>query len=57
MPMLEAIGSERPVVPGYEIRGELGSLFEVVRLRAFRFDPSETEPGRPLGWSCLLCRV
>jgi SAM-dependent methyltransferase len=45
-----------PVVTEDEIRGELGGLFEIVRLREFRFDPTETDPGRPLGWSCLLRR-
>src|SRR5262249_28041278 len=39
-----------PVVTEGEIRGELGGLFEIVRLREFRFDPSDSEPGRPLGW-------
>src|SRR4029077_3030964 len=38
-----------PVVAEEEIRGELGGLFEIVRLREFRFDPSDSEPGRPLG--------
>jgi 2-polyprenyl-3-methyl-5-hydroxy-6-metoxy-1,4-benzoquinol methylase len=45
-----------PVVAEEEIRRELGGLFEIVRLREFRFDPSDSEPGRPLGWSCLLRR-
>jgi hypothetical protein len=45
-----------PVVTEGEIRGELGELFEIVRLREFRFDPSETMPDRPLAWSCLVRR-
>jgi SAM-dependent methyltransferase len=46
-----------PVVTEAEVRGELGGLFEIVRLREFRFDPSESDPGSPLGWSCLLRRL
>jgi hypothetical protein len=45
-----------PVVSEEEIRTELGSLFDIVRLREFRFD--EALPGVPqfLAWSCLLRR-
>jgi SAM-dependent methyltransferase len=43
-----------PVVAEEEIRRELGSLFEIVRLREFYFDADDS--GRPLGWSCLLKR-
>jgi methyl halide transferase len=45
-----------PVVSEQEIRAELGSLFEIVRLGEFRFDLSLGVPGKPLGWSCLLRR-
>jgi methyl halide transferase len=45
-----------PVVSEEEIRAELGSLFEIVRLREFRFDLHENIPVRFLGWSCLLKR-
>jgi 2-polyprenyl-3-methyl-5-hydroxy-6-metoxy-1,4-benzoquinol methylase len=45
-----------PVVTAEEIRAELGSLFEIVRLREFRFDQVEADGMRYLGWSCLLRR-
>ncbi len=45
-----------PVVSEDEIRAELGSLFDVVALREFRFDPVEQGGGPFLGWSCLLRR-
>ncbi len=45
-----------PVVSEEEIRTELGGLFQVVRLREFRFDQVEGQPVRFLGWSCLLRR-
>jgi methyl halide transferase len=45
-----------PIVSEEQIRQELGSLFEIVHLREFRFDPSETVSMRFLGWSCLLRR-
>ena len=45
-----------PVVREEEIRNELGSLFEIVHLREFRFDPVEAVGIRFLGWSCLLRR-
>jgi SAM-dependent methyltransferase len=46
-----------PVVSEAEIRAELGSHFEIVRLREFRFDPTKGEVGQPLGWSSLLRRA
>jgi SAM-dependent methyltransferase len=45
-----------PVVREEEIRAELGQLFDVVRLREFRFDPLKGEKWQPLAWSCLLRR-
>jgi SAM-dependent methyltransferase len=45
-----------PVVTEAEIRAELGQLFDVVRLREFRFDPLKGEEWQPLAWSCLLRR-
>ncbi len=45
-----------PTVTEEEIRAELGSVFQTVRLREFRFD--QVEPGgvQFLGWSCLVRR-
>jgi SAM-dependent methyltransferase len=43
-----------PIVSEDEIRTELGRLFDIIRLREFRFDPVGGET--PLGWSCLLRR-
>jgi SAM-dependent methyltransferase len=45
-----------PVVSEEEVRAELGSLFDVLRLREFRFDQVEEVGVRFLGWSCLLRR-
>jgi SAM-dependent methyltransferase len=45
-----------PVVTEEEIRAELGQVFEVVRLREFRFDPLKDYEAQPLAWSCLLRR-
>jgi SAM-dependent methyltransferase len=45
-----------PVVSEAQIRAELGSLFDIVHLREFRFDPSDTVSVRFLAWSCLLRR-
>jgi hypothetical protein len=45
-----------PVVSEEEIRAELGSLFDIVGLREFRFDQVEQGGGPFLGWSCLLRR-
>jgi SAM-dependent methyltransferase len=46
-----------PVVSEQEIRQELGRLFEIVRLREFRFDQVESVGVRFLGWSCLVRRA
>ncbi len=43
-----------PVVSAEQIRAELGSLFDIVQLREFRFDQVEKVGVRFLGWSCLL---
>jgi SAM-dependent methyltransferase len=45
-----------PVVSEEQIRTELGPLFDLVRLREFRFDQVEVHDMRFLGWSCLLQR-
>jgi SAM-dependent methyltransferase len=45
-----------PVVTEEEIRKKLGTLFDIVRLREFRFDQVEADGNRILGWSCLLRR-
>jgi hypothetical protein len=45
-----------PVVREDEIRRELGTLFDILRLREFFFDPLENEEEQHLGWSCLLRR-
>jgi SAM-dependent methyltransferase len=45
-----------PVVTEEVIRKELGRLFDIVRLREFRFDQVEADGNRILGWSCLLRR-
>ncbi len=45
-----------PVVSEEQIRAELGPLFDIVRLREFRFDLSDAVGVRFLGWSCLLRR-
>jgi len=45
-----------PVVSEPEIRQELGRLFEILRLREFRFDQVEKVGVRFLGWSCLVKR-
>jgi methyl halide transferase len=45
-----------PVVSEEQIRAELGTLFDIVRLREFRFDQVEADGARFLGWSCLLGR-
>ena len=45
-----------PVVTENEIRQELGRVFDVVRLREFRFDETGPSDARPLAWSCLLKR-
>jgi len=44
-----------PVVTEEEIRGELGRVFEIMRLREFWFDePPGTDVGTWLGWSCWV---
>ena len=45
-----------PVVSEQEIRVELGRVFEIVRLREFRFDSAPGRDEHFLGWSCLLRR-
>src|SRR5579884_1053714 len=45
-----------PVVSEDQIRQELGSLYEIVHLREFRFDQSQIDSNRYLAWSCLLRR-
>jgi SAM-dependent methyltransferase len=45
-----------PEVSEQEIRGELGRVFEIVRLREFRFDADVGGAMQFLGWSCLLRR-
>jgi SAM-dependent methyltransferase len=45
-----------PTVTEEQIRTELGSLFDIIQLREFRFDQVETDGSRFLGWSCLLRR-
>jgi SAM-dependent methyltransferase len=45
-----------PGVSEAMIRGEFGQLFDVLRLRAFRFDPAPQGGKRYLAWSCLLRR-
>ena len=46
-----------PVVSEEQLRAELEPVFEIVRLREFRFDEvQEARPG-PLAWSCLLRRT
>jgi SAM-dependent methyltransferase len=46
-----------PTVSEEQLRSELGVLFDIVRLREFRFDQVEPSGLRFLGWSCLLRRV
>lgn len=50
-------GQGPPVVSAEEIRAELGSVFDIVRLREFRFDTSLPDNPAPLAWSCLLRRT
>jgi SAM-dependent methyltransferase len=45
-----------PVVREDQVRDELGSVFDMVQLREFRFDQIEGDGRRFLGWSCLLRR-
>jgi hypothetical protein len=54
-----AAGEEEPGGPPRvteeEIRDELGRLFEIVRLRPFRFESPLRREGFP-GWACLMRR-
>jgi SAM-dependent methyltransferase len=43
-----------PVVSEEEVRSELGSRFEIVKLTEFRFDADLGSDFKPLAWSCLL---
>jgi SAM-dependent methyltransferase len=45
-----------PTVSEEELRAELGRLFDIIRLREFRFDPIQGPDFEPLGWSCLARR-
>jgi SAM-dependent methyltransferase len=45
-----------PTVSEEQLREDFGRLFDVVRLREFRFDQVEADGTRFLGWSCLLRR-
>jgi SAM-dependent methyltransferase len=45
-----------PVLSAARLRQEFSELFEVVRLREFRFDADVGDGKRYLGWSCLLRR-
>jgi methyl halide transferase len=45
-----------PVVSEEEIRAELGRVFEIDRLREFRFDGAPGSGENFLAWSCLLRR-
>jgi SAM-dependent methyltransferase len=49
-------GQGPPVVSGEELHAEWEPRFEIVRLREFRFDATESGFA-PLAWSCLLRRV
>lgn len=44
-----------PRVTAFEIREEWGRLFEIERIREFRFEDRGGVPG-PQGWSCLMTR-
>jgi SAM-dependent methyltransferase len=45
-----------PVVSEEQIRAELGTLFDIIYLREFRFDVAPAVGVGFLGWSCLLRR-
>jgi hypothetical protein len=45
-----------PRVHEDEIRAELGPLFKIDQIRAFRFEDTGGVEG-PLGWSCLMTRL
>jgi hypothetical protein len=46
-----------PTVSEEQLRAELGSRFDLVGLREFRFDEAPGCEVRFLGWSCLLQRA
>lgn len=52
-----APGQGPPVVSEAELYAELGAVFEIVRLREFRFDDLEKKEAGPLAWSCLVRRT
>lgn len=45
-----------PIVSELDLRRDFEGVFEIVRLREFRFDPMPGDLGQPLGWSCLVRR-
>jgi SAM-dependent methyltransferase len=45
-----------PVLSRQKVLTDFGRLFDVLRLREFRFDADRGEGKRYLGWSCLLRR-
>jgi len=45
-----------PVLSEGQLRADFGRLFEVLRLRAFRFDAHQGNGKEYLGWSCLVRR-
>jgi hypothetical protein len=45
-----------PVVDEDTLRRELGRVFDIVRLREFRFDVTPGVDVQFLGWSCLVRR-
>src|SRR5579883_3161269 len=45
-----------PVVSAALVRSEFGGLFEILRLRACRFDAPRPHGRRYLAWSCLMRR-
>ncbi|HEV3236779.1 MAG TPA: hypothetical protein VGZ25_07300 [Gemmataceae bacterium] len=55
--MPEKLEKGPPVVTEEELRNELGKLFQIVKLREFRFDPIRGPEDKPLGWSCLVKRL
>jgi hypothetical protein len=50
-------GQGPPVVSAEELHAELEPVFEIVRLREFRFDTVEEEGAGFLAWSCLVRRA
>jgi len=45
-----------PVVTEQQIRDELGSVFEILDLREFRFDEAPGVAEHFLGWSCVVAK-